>query len=62
MISEIAFRGLKDVSLYPSVGMRRPQAHLTVNFGQRPFIFDIDGMVAVCACAFFWVFIGADFS
>jgi len=27
--------------------MKRPQAHLSVNFGQKPFVFDIDGMVAV---------------
>ena len=27
--------------------MKRPHAHLSVNFGQRPFVFDIDGMVAV---------------
>ena len=27
--------------------MRRPQAHLSVNFGQRPFVFDIDGMMRV---------------
>lgn len=40
-----AFRDLKDVNLYPSVGMKRPQAHLSVNFGQKPFVFDIDGMM-----------------
>ena len=28
--------------------MKRPQAHLSVNFGQRPFVFDIDSMMAVC--------------
>lgn len=27
--------------------MKRPHAHLTANFGQRPFVFDIDGMMAV---------------
>ena len=27
--------------------MKRPQAHLSVNFGQRPFAFDIDSMMAV---------------
>lgn len=42
-----AFRDLKDVNLYPSVGMKRPQAHLSVNFGQKPFVFDIDGMMKV---------------
>ena len=44
----VAFRDLKDVGLYPSVGMKRPQAHLSVNFGQRPFVFDIDGVMSVC--------------
>lgn len=45
-----AFRGLKDFKLYPSVGMKKPLgAHLSVNFGQRPFAFNIDGMVAVCS-------------
>ncbi|KAL8916389.1 MAG: hypothetical protein Q9208_008536 [Pyrenodesmia sp. 3 TL-2023] len=40
-----AFRDLKDINVYPSVGMRRPQAHVTVNFGQTPFVFDIDEMM-----------------
>ncbi|KAL8722226.1 MAG: hypothetical protein Q9225_001271 [Loekoesia sp. 1 TL-2023] len=40
-----AFRDLKEINVYPSVGMKRPQAHMTVNFGQRPFIFDIDEMM-----------------
>ena len=42
-----AFRDLKDVKVYPSVGMKRPHAHLSVNFGHRPFMFDIDRMVSV---------------
>lgn len=42
-----AFRDLKDINVYPSVGMKRPQAHVTVNFGQRPFVFDIDEMMRV---------------
>lgn len=41
-----AFRDLKDTDMYPSVGMKRPQAHLSVNFGQKPFTFDIDSLVA----------------
>lgn len=47
-----AFRDLKNVSLYPSVGMKRPQAHLSVNFGQKPFVFDIDGMMVVRIAAY----------
>lgn len=46
--SGYAFKDLKGVNLYPSVGMKRPLAHLSVNFGQKPFTFDIDGMMAVC--------------
>ncbi|KAL8797024.1 MAG: hypothetical protein Q9195_000795 [Heterodermia aff. obscurata] len=41
----IAFKELKDVDLYPSVGMKRPLAHLSVNFGQKPFAFDIDSLM-----------------
>lgn len=41
-----AFRDLRDIKVYPSVGMKRPHAHLSVNFGQRPFMFDIDRMVS----------------
>ncbi|KAL8675207.1 MAG: hypothetical protein Q9168_000460 [Polycauliona sp. 1 TL-2023] len=40
-----AFRDLKDINVYPSVGMKRPHAQLTVNFGQKPFVFDIDDMI-----------------
>ena len=36
------------MKLYPSVGMKRqPPVHLKANFGQEPFMFDIDGMVTV---------------
>lgn len=43
-----AFRDLKPAKLYPCVGMRKqPGAHVKANFGQFPFIFDIDSMMAV---------------
>jgi hypothetical protein len=43
-----AFRELRDVSLYPSVGMKKqPNVQISANFGQQPFIFDIDGLVKV---------------
>lgn len=42
-----AFKDIRDIKLYPSIGMKRPQAHVDVNFGQRPFNFDIDGHVNV---------------
>ncbi|CAI7655083.1 unnamed protein product [Penicillium pancosmium] len=41
-----AFSGLPEISLFPSVGMKRqPPVCLRTNFGQEPFVFDIDGMV-----------------
>lgn len=46
-IKGTAFRDIRDVKIYPSVGMKRPHAQLSVNFGQRPFMFDIDRMVSV---------------
>lgn len=43
----VAFRELKNVRPFPSVGMKKhPGAWVSVNFGQRPFVFDIDGMMA----------------
>lgn len=48
MVAGNAFHDLRDVKLYPSVGMKKqPPVHLKANFGQDPFIFDIDAMVKV---------------
>ena len=45
-----AFHELRNVKLFPSVGMKKlPPVHLKANFGQEPFVFDIDSMVRVCA-------------
>jgi hypothetical protein len=42
-----AFRDLKpDVPYYPTVGMKKPGETLRANFGQEPFAFDVDKMVA----------------
>ena len=42
-----AFRELKNIKPFPAVGMKKsPGSWISVNFGQRPFIFDIDGMMA----------------
>ncbi|KAI1336723.1 SPRY domain-containing protein [Xylariaceae sp. FL0016] len=38
----IAFHGLKDRKLYPEVGMKKPGEHVRVNFGQAPFVYNID--------------------
>jgi hypothetical protein len=53
---DTAFRDLTFDSLgktakgdfYPSVGLRTPGEHVRVNFGQKPFVFDIGGYVLVC--------------
>ncbi|EEP77283.1 predicted protein [Uncinocarpus reesii 1704] len=42
-----AFRDLKPGKVYPSIGMKKyPGCHVKANFGQFPFVFDIDGMMA----------------
>ena len=45
-LSGTAFREIKG-ELFPSVGMKKPGEYIRVNFGQSPFVFDIDGMMAV---------------
>lgn len=39
----------KDVKgkLYPTIGLKKPGDHVIVNFGQTPFLFDIDGYMKV---------------
>lgn len=41
-----AFRDVKG-KLFPTVGMKKAGEHILVNFGQSPFVFDIDGMMSV---------------
>jgi SPRY domain len=36
---------------FPSIGLRTPGEQVRVNFGQKPFVFDIGGYVQVC----FWL-------
>jgi hypothetical protein len=47
----IAFKDtpFKDVKgkLYPIVGLKKKEDHIMANFGQRPFMFDIDGYMKV---------------
>lgn len=40
-----AFREVRG-RLFPSIGMKKTGEHIRVNFGQSPFVFDIDGMMA----------------
>lgn len=42
-----AFKEFKDLRAFPAVGVKKsPGSCVVVNFGQKPFIFDIDGTVA----------------
>lgn len=43
----MAFRDIKG-ELYPMVGLKKYGEHVRVNFGQTPFMFDIDAMMRVC--------------
>ncbi|KAH8694901.1 concanavalin A-like lectin/glucanase domain-containing protein [Talaromyces proteolyticus] len=44
-----SFRIPQDVTVYPSVFIEKiPGTHLSVNFGQQGFVFDVDGMLKVC--------------
>ncbi|OLN85941.1 Ran-binding protein 10 [Colletotrichum chlorophyti] len=41
-----AFREIgKGSNLYPTVGLKKSGEHIRVNFGQTPFVFDIEGMM-----------------
>ncbi|KAH0542999.1 hypothetical protein FGG08_002607 [Glutinoglossum americanum] len=40
-----AFRDIKG-KVYPAVGMKKPGEHIRVNFGQSPFVYDIDSLMA----------------
>lgn len=46
--SGIAFREVKG-KLYPSVGLKKTGEHVRVNFGQTPFLFDIDSVMKACS-------------
>jgi hypothetical protein len=43
----IAFRDVKgsNLKLFPTVGLKKSGEHIRVNFGQTPFVYDIDGMM-----------------
>lgn len=40
-----AFTGLKNIELYPSIGIKKSGEQLRANFGRHRFVFDIDGMM-----------------
>ncbi|KAK0745309.1 hypothetical protein B0T21DRAFT_100723 [Apiosordaria backusii] len=39
---DINFKDLNGEKLFPMVGMKKPGDHIWANFGQQPFMFDID--------------------
>ncbi|KAK5134671.1 hypothetical protein LTR08_006186 [Meristemomyces frigidus] len=41
----VAFTGMRNHGLYPSIGIKKPGEHLRVNFGRTPFVFDITRMM-----------------
>ena len=45
-----AFRDVKgsNLKLFPTIGLKRNGEHIRVNFGQTPFVFDIDGLMKAC--------------
>jgi hypothetical protein len=46
--SGTAFKDIKpDKKYFPIIGMKKPGETLKANFGQEPFIFDIDKMMRV---------------
>lgn len=50
----IAFREVKG-KLYPSVGLKKTGEHVRVNFGQTPFLFDIDSVMKACSLSFSYI-------
>ena len=37
--------------LYPTVGLQTPGEVVEANFGEAPFVFDFEGMLAVSYCS-----------
>ncbi len=50
----IAFRDVKgpNLKLFPTVGLKKTGEQVRVNFGQTPFVYDIDGVMKACVLAF----------
>ncbi|TWU72496.1 hypothetical protein ED733_001840 [Metarhizium rileyi] len=41
-----AFHDVTQAKLFPAISLKKPGEHLIVNFGQTPFVFDIDDMMS----------------
>ncbi|KAI9695146.1 MAG: hypothetical protein M1820_008852 [Bogoriella megaspora] len=40
-----AFKDIRSDKLYPSIGMKKTHESVHANFGDKPFVFDIDGLM-----------------
>lgn len=45
MTTGTAFSNIRGERLYPCVGLKKPGEYVITNFGQSPFVFDIDGLM-----------------
>ena len=44
----IAFHDVCRGRLYPAISLKRPDEKIKANFGQEPFVFNIDQLMRVC--------------
>lgn len=44
---DINFKDVKAGKLFPMVGLKKTGDHIWANFGQQPFMFDIDNYMLV---------------
>lgn len=45
-----AFHDVGRGKLYPTIGLKKPGEFVRVNFGQTPFVYNIDDMMRVSLC------------
>jgi hypothetical protein len=45
----VAFHDVPRAKLFPAISLKKPGEHVMVNFGQTPFVYDIDDMMRVSA-------------
>lgn len=52
VIIGVAFKDIRgDKLLYPCVGIKKQTEYCKVNFGQTPFVFDIESLFRVSTCS-----------
>ncbi|XP_024404230.1 uncharacterized protein [Physcomitrium patens] len=54
----VAFRDVKGLSLYPTVGLRTPGEKVEANFGSKPFIFDLENLQKALEMKTLWTIDG----